>query len=405
MAQAAAGTSPVAEGMAQAAAGTSPVAEGMAQAAAGTSPVAERMAQAATGTSPVAEGMDHVTSIIGAGEHAEVMRRSPTTSSPTLMLVGGGAFCFSFGSVFSGVWTLALSQLSLAAFPQLPCPQRTTPAAAPSSTDVNSNTTGSLDLMKSAVLSDLANLDLDLADPSCTWVIQVQSHLAKGVKDAVKDAGWLDKSKKAGVLKATPAPSTAGHLLLHNGSATNGGNIMDRVTDAGPPCSYVQLPLHSQAVQALKQALMLGTESSSAAQLLVTKALLSGDAKLLISVVTHSTKHIVDPKTLMRTAVINLLLEQQQQVRRTHDEPVAEPGSTKQQLPWPSSRVMDELLEDLPVKWERLGDLALLPEGCLVHRAWSSILPDLGGLWTVMAKALGVRRLAKQAKVANTGAL
>ncbi|GAX76413.1 hypothetical protein CEUSTIGMA_g3858.t1 [Chlamydomonas eustigma] len=152
------------------------------------------MAQAASGTSPVAEGMDHVTSIIGAGEHVEVMRRSPTTSSPTLMLVGGGAFCFSFGSVFSGVWTLALSQLSLAAFPQLPCPQRTTPAAAPSSTDVNSNTTGSLDLMKSAVLSDLANLDLDLADPSCTWVIQVQSHLAKGVKDAVKDAGWLDKS-------------------------------------------------------------------------------------------------------------------------------------------------------------------------------------------------------------------
>ncbi|GAX76414.1 hypothetical protein CEUSTIGMA_g3859.t1 [Chlamydomonas eustigma] len=64
---------------------------------------------------------------------------------------------------------------------------------------------------------------------------------------------------------------------------------------------------------------------------------------------------------------------------------------------------MDELLEDLPVKWERLGDLALLPEGCLVHPAWSSILPDLGGLWTVMAKALGVRRLAKQAKVANTG--
>ena len=55
------------------------------------------------------------------------------------------------------------------------------------------------------------------------------------------------------------------------------------------------------------------------------------------------------------------------------------------------------LLDDLPKRWERLGDVALLPSSCLRAEGWSSVpQPEL---WAALASALGVRRLARQASV------
>ncbi|DBA73560.1 TPA: hypothetical protein ACH3X2_009802 [Trebouxia sp. C0005] len=59
-----------------------------------------------------------------------------------------------------------------------------------------------------------------------------------------------------------------------------------------------------------------------------------------------------------------------------------------------------QLLSELPTRWEKLGDLALLPRTCMAS-------PDWGGLgqplWRAVVIALGVERLAMQALVANTG--
>ncbi len=49
----------------------------------------------------------------------------------------------------------------------------------------------------------------------------------------------------------------------------------------------------------------------------------------------------------------------------------------------------DALLSELPTRWERLGDLALLPEGCLVSSEWADLGPVL---WQAVAGALGVSR-------------
>ncbi len=57
--------------------------------------------------------------------------------------------------------------------------------------------------------------------------------------------------------------------------------------------------------------------------------------------------------------------------------------------------------QEIPSKWERLGDLALLPSQAFQSGAFKS----LGiGLWDTVAAALGVARLARQSPVAKTGA-
>ena len=58
------------------------------------------------------------------------------------------------------------------------------------------------------------------------------------------------------------------------------------------------------------------------------------------------------------------------------------------------------LLEELPTKWEKLGDLALLPHDCMQSEQWRQYEP---AVWRIIAQALGVNRLARQAPVANTG--
>ena len=59
-----------------------------------------------------------------------------------------------------------------------------------------------------------------------------------------------------------------------------------------------------------------------------------------------------------------------------------------------------ELLQEVPTKWERLGDLALLPNQAFQSDAWRKFG---GELWDTVAAALCVARLARQRPIANTG--
>lgn len=56
-----------------------------------------------------------------------------------------------------------------------------------------------------------------------------------------------------------------------------------------------------------------------------------------------------------------------------------------------------------PSKWERLGDLVLVPEGSFTGRAWDDAHRHerAGELWANVAEALGGRSLAVQAPIAN----
>jgi hypothetical protein len=59
-----------------------------------------------------------------------------------------------------------------------------------------------------------------------------------------------------------------------------------------------------------------------------------------------------------------------------------------------------QLLAQLPRKWEKLGDLALIPADAMTDQAWAGMGQEL---WAAVAGALRVSRLARQRPVASTG--
>ncbi|XP_002980586.2 tRNA wybutosine-synthesizing protein 2/3/4 isoform X1 [Selaginella moellendorffii] len=64
-------------------------------------------------------------------------------------------------------------------------------------------------------------------------------------------------------------------------------------------------------------------------------------------------------------------------------------------------RGLDEaLVEELPTKWERIGDLVILPGSSLRSELWKSLGSPL---WKIIAECLGVTKVARQGPVASTG--
>ncbi len=65
----------------------------------------------------------------------------------------------------------------------------------------------------------------------------------------------------------------------------------------------------------------------------------------------------------------------------------------------------EEMIENLPKKWELHGDLAILPKHSFRSSNWLSILSNQPQLqqqiWQAIAQALGVNRLAQQAEISS----
>lgn len=60
-----------------------------------------------------------------------------------------------------------------------------------------------------------------------------------------------------------------------------------------------------------------------------------------------------------------------------------------------SSVKKEELIKEIPVKWEMLGDIVLIPENAIKSKEWPS------AVYKEMAEILGASRLARQYKIAN----
>ena len=67
--------------------------------------------------------------------------------------------------------------------------------------------------------------------------------------------------------------------------------------------------------------------------------------------------------------------------------------------------ICEEMIENLPKKWELYGDLAILPKHSFRSSNWLSILSNQPKLqqqiWQVIARALSVNRLAQQAEISS----
>ena len=232
-----------------------------------------------------------------------------------LIIVGGGAFCFSFGTIFSAVWTINPMAIN-ADSSSLPAP-------------INPQEPSGLSMSPTADFS------------KGSWALEVPVTHAKAVKDALKASSWLDKLLKVKVAD--------GRVTIPLNGPKAPASIASRDSSRVPPAVLTALDGGARLVKSL------GMKANNKAD--------------------HQ-----DPKSSMRAAVTFALKDRNV-----------------------SANLLLELLNDLPHKWEKLGDLALIPALSVSHPAWRDLFDDMASIWVVIAKAIGVQRLARQQPIANNG--
>lgn len=204
------------------------------------------------------------------------------------------------------------------------------------------------------------------------WVYIVDKPSAKACKDALKSAGWLDKTRRAGVADgyrvALPVTSRGSEALL---AAIASGADADADADADAAGA---IPASAAAaLEALRE---------GAADLDRSAGVDDPDAGADSSVaVGPGARHAprLPPKSPKGGPPAA-------SIRAAALEIVPEAASAK--------------AGEIPTKWEKLGDLALLPAGAFAsRRLWSD--DALARVYPAVASALGVTRLARQAEVSQ----
>ncbi|KAL7213528.1 hypothetical protein ACSBR2_016123 [Camellia fascicularis] len=192
------------------------------------------------------------------------------------------------------------------------------------------------------------------------WVLQLEKKYAKLGKDMLKKFGWLDLgrkvySKENGIHICFPV--TQKFCTIYRDKQNHPGGALEVLDDINP----------------FKAFSGEGVLSKDFTCLTSLNLLMASGATILPDEVVKVKKISSSPLKVMSEAVANLLKHKG--------------------LP-------TELLDQLPTRWERLGDIVVLPMTSFKDPAWDSVGAEL---WPIVAKSLGARRLARQGRVAPTG--
>ncbi|KAL0023672.1 hypothetical protein WJX77_012323 [Trebouxia sp. C0004] len=298
--------------------------------------------------------------------------------------------------------------------------------AAPSATDTGTSSSGNRQQPASHAVAQPGHS----LSPAVTSVqpgerlgLTVTKGKAKLAKDALKALGWLDQSCKAhsdaqagcvclpitdeaSTVLASLWPGSSGGMTHHESASTKPGGITSSAGASLPNTDGVPEPLArpqsepkgspqsrpksspTSEPNSSPQSMPKGSgqsangdsgwEAGSEAHITHLLVLLQHALAVVKPMQMHTPcRHQGGPAARLRSAVTNIL--QQQGFAQDHSA---------------------QLLSELPTRWEKLGDLALLPRTCMASPDWSSLGQPL---WRTLATALSVERLAMQAPVANTG--
>ena len=201
-------------------------------------------------------------------------------------------------------------------------------------------------------------------------VLAVAKGSAKAWKDALKDAGWLDRSRPVGTCHSE------GQILF---------------------------PISDVASSALKATLEPGAGFSAPEALPggIIRALAShrGGVRVLEAPAAPSgpsrsrNREASSPHDKLRDSILKLLEEAGHSARVEFRRYLG--GGDEDAL----ERIV---VRALPRRWEKLGDLVLLPAGAMRACPWAA-LESSGRLWPAVAEALGCSRLGRQAPIAENG--
>ncbi|KAK7387759.1 hypothetical protein VNO78_22551 [Psophocarpus tetragonolobus] len=288
-----------------------------------------------------------------------------------LVIVGGGASCYAFGTKFSEPAKVSLLHL-MPSHDELMAVKNQRKHMISQNEGTNGN---NIENCHGPQLQHAPNIYIDessylndnlpcLNDQNqmipLHYVLQLEKKYAKLGKDILKKFGWLDLGRKAyceegGVHICFPVHQDF-FAVYHE------RNRHSRDAFDGKNKAPFQKPLN-------RDKLMLNELSCSEALILLHEY----GAIVLADKVVVERKAAKSALKIMTEAVTSLI--------------------EHKSLP-------TSLLEELPTRWDSLGDIVILPITSFKDSMWDSIAEEL---WPIVAKSLKAHRLARQGPVAATG--
>ncbi|CAI7779478.1 unnamed protein product [Closterium sp. NIES-53] len=333
----------------------------------------------------------HTASVVKGGSLAGGGAIGGSTVGDRLLVLGGGAACFAFGSVFSPPFSIPLKgilqgKIGYASHQRQGQQQQQQE-------------------QQQERQEQLAQ-DRDLVRQSqggLGWVLLVPRREGKRWKDVLQTHGALDKTRKPATVNPDVNPEVSHVSARRSSAAGDGGELllalpvcesavstvaaMDGVcmtpqtvsVPAAPVSTAVSGPAQEQqptAVEAVAADLggMSATASNTAASQSAAAAAVLTQLHL-----TPSPARPLTPFQRLHHAIHSLLHLKAKQLNSSEN---SQPTATH------LSR-----LSHLPARWERLGDMVVLPADAMLGEAWDRLGPEL---WQVVAEALGAARVARQ---------
>ncbi|KAI3800287.1 hypothetical protein L1987_28374 [Smallanthus sonchifolius] len=259
------------------------------------------------------------------------VRSTTSVVGDDLVIVGGGASCYAFGTKFSE--PMKLNLLSLASLDE---------------------TFNEAKNQSNTLIEKTSNVGFDLNLEGMygkkmvplRWVLRVDKKHAKPAKDMLKKFGWLDAERKVypqenGVHVCFPI--TKEFVALFQNMKPDSNETVDEVNNL----NLQEIFKVVSSAKALDLLAALGATTNADHVIKFRKASSS-------------------PLKVMKEAVASLL--------NRHNLPAT-------------------LLEQLPTRWERLGDIFVLPMTSFKDSVWDSLGKEL---WLTVADSLGASRFARQ---------
>ncbi|KAL3627489.1 hypothetical protein CASFOL_028852 [Castilleja foliolosa] len=280
-------------------------------------------------------------------EESLFVRSTINVVGDDLIIIGGGASCYAFGTKFNEPMKMNLLQIMSL------CDDTKPLAIGEKHVERKVNGFSSLD---SEFEEQMITNGDSVVVPPC--VLRIEKQYAKLGKDLLKKFGWLDLERKVY-------------------SQESGFHICLPVTEKFCTVLEAEMGLADEFepltdLQSLKPSLwetLLNDISSSRA----LNILISFGVTKIVDEVVKVKKSPISPFNVMKEGVASLL--------------------SNRGLP-------AELIEQLPTRWERLGDIIVLPVTSFKDQVWESIEEEL---WPLVARSLGTQRLARQGRIAQTG--
>ncbi|XP_077243642.1 met-10+ like family protein / kelch repeat-containing protein isoform X3 [Tasmannia lanceolata] len=305
-----------------------------------------------------------------------LVRSTMSVADDDLVILGGGASCYAFGTKFNE--PMKINLCPLISSDDIPCDGNKPKEAVENN---NNDFTGLGDSVmvtnerkspcNNYVKSIFESSNLECAADVLTQtdghhlgtkhlVLQLEKKYAKLVKDILKKIGWLDLGRKVystrnGLHICLPITETS-HAFFNN-KAVHSVDMSDSLDGC-----------HQMGVFSGK-----GFTINDASFQLSLNLLMECGGSVQIDDVANVKKGPRAPQKILKEAVCSLIKHKGLQL---------------------------QLLEQLPTRWERLGDIVVLPVKSFNDPIWDSIGEEL---WPIVAKALGTRRLARQGRVVPNG--